>query len=188
MKELHFNPTLSKKEFYQELLEQVHSITQDQTYWVKSSVTTEQTTNTAKVTNLSNVSSLLYHGLSSLPHFQEKPINWAGFYVTDPRDSTRLVLGPFQGKVACTMIPFGKGVCGTAASTQTLQLVKDVHAFPGHIACDSASNSEIVVPIIKDKRVLGVLDIDCEAVEGFDTTDSEGLQAIVDVLLKNCVW
>ena len=84
-------------------------------------------------------------------------VNWVGFYVTE---GNQLVLGPFQGMPACVRIPFGRGVCGVAAETKTTQLVADVHQFPGHIACDSASNSEIVVPIIKDGNVIGVLDID----------------------------
>ena len=84
-------------------------------------------------------------------------VNWVGFYVTE---GNQLVLGPFQGMPACVRIPFGRGVCGVAAETKTTQLAADVHQFPGHIACDSASNSEIVVPIIKDGNVIGVLDID----------------------------
>ncbi|KAL0084842.1 GAF domain-like protein [Phycomyces blakesleeanus] len=167
------NPSIPKEEFYSDLVDQINAITEDQTYWV---------------TNLSNASSVIYHGLKSLEHFQKKPINWAGFYLVDPKNEKNLILGPFQGKVACTAIPFGKGVCGAAAATQTTQLVKDVHEFPGHIACDAASNSEIVVPIVKDKRLLGVLDIDCEEVEGFDDVDRKGLEAVVKVIVANCEW
>lgn len=101
------------------------------------------------VANLSNASALLNQFLDR--------VNWVGFYVTE---GNQLVLGPFQGMPACVRIPFGRGVCGVAAETKTTQLVADVHQFPGHIACDSASNSEIVVPIIKDGDVIGVLDID----------------------------
>lgn len=101
------------------------------------------------VANLSNASALLNQFLDR--------VNWVGFYVTE---GNQLVLGPFQGMPACVRIPFGRGVCGVAAETKTTQLVADVHQFPGHIACDSASNSEIVVPIIKDGNVIGVLDID----------------------------
>lgn len=101
------------------------------------------------VANLSNASALLNQFLDR--------VNWVGFYVTE---GNQLVLGPFQGMPACVRIPFGRGVCGVAAETKTTQLVADVHQFPGHIACDSASNSEIVVPIVKEGAVIGVLDID----------------------------
>lgn len=101
------------------------------------------------VANLSNASALLNQFLDR--------VNWVGFYVTE---GNQLVLGPFQGMPACVRIPFGRGVCGVAAETKTTQLVADVHQFPGHIACDSASNSEIVVPIMKEGNVIGVLDID----------------------------
>ena len=93
-----------------------------------------------------------------------------------------LRLGPFQGKVACVRIPFGRGVCGTAAATKTSQLVEDVHQFPGHIACDSASNSEVVVPIVKDNQVVGVLDIDSPSVARFTQKDLTGLEQVVKAL------
>ena len=102
-----------------------------------------------KISNLANASALLWDSLTTL--------NWAGFYLLE---GDRLILGPFQGKPACIEIPIGKGVCGTAALRRETILVPDVHAFPGHIACDSASNSEIVVPLMKNGEVLGVLDID----------------------------
>lgn len=108
------------------------------------------------VANLSNASALLNQFLDR--------VNWVGFYVTE---GNQLVLGPFQGMPACVRIPFGRGVCGVAAETKTTQLVADVHQFPGHIACDSASNSEIVVPIIKDGNVIGVLDIDSPEKKSF---------------------
>ncbi|KAI9259383.1 GAF domain-like protein [Sporodiniella umbellata] len=175
MKDIQVNTdsSASKKDFYEILLGQVQCICEDQTFWV---------------TNLSNVSSVIYHGLMSLDHFQNKPINWCGFYLTDPKNDQQLILGPFQGKVACTLIPFGKGVCGAAAATRQTQLVDDVHRFPGHIACDSASNSEVVVPLVKDDRVLGVLDIDCEKTEGFDEEDRKGLESIVAVIIASCEW
>ena len=97
-----------------------------------------------------------------------------------------LRLGPFQGKVACVRIPFGRGVCGTAAATKTSQLVEDVHQFPGHIACDSASNSEVVVPIVKDNQVVGVLDIDSPSVARFAQEDLTGLEQVVKAL-ESCV-
>ena len=120
---------------------------------------------------LSNAAALLYDAL--------KDVNWAGFYLL--RDG-RLVLGPFQGKVACIHIPVGKGVCGTAAQRDETLLAPDVHAFPGHIACDSASNSEIVVPIHKDGEVVAVLDIDSPVFNRFTDEDRAGLEAFVRVL------
>ena len=125
------------------------------------------------ISNLANAAALLW---------QELPdINWAGFYLTE---KDLLYLGPFQGKPACIEIPFGKGVCGTAAAENATQLVPDVHAFPGHIACDSASNSEIVVPIRKDGTVWGVLDIDSPCIGRFTEEDKAGLQLFVAELEK----
>ena len=126
---------------------------------------------------LSNCAALLWEALDT--------INWAGFYLL--HDET-LVLGPFQGKVACTLIPVGRGVCGTAAATREIQLVPDVHLFPGHIACNSASNSEIVIPMIVDGQLLGVLDIDSPVKERFDAADAAGLQQLADTLLSCTDW
>ena len=153
---------------------------------------------------LSNAAALLWDALDD--------INWAGFYLVDPATvsgtepsasselgaapgaepdvapsayeprTPELRLGPFQGKVACVRIPFGRGVCGTAAETKTSQLVEDVHQFPGHIACDSASSSEVVVPIFKDGQVVGVLDIDSPSVARFTQEDLTGLEQVVKVL------
>lgn len=126
-----------------------------------------------EVANLANASALLW---------QEMPdINWVGFYkMTDGV----LVLGPFQGKPACIRIPVGKGVCGTAVAEDQIQLVYDVHQFPGHIACDSASNSEIVLPIHVNGTIWGVLDIDSPNVGRFTEADREGLEKVVAVLEK----
>lgn len=129
------------------------------------------------VTNLSNASALLNEVLED--------INWVGFYLL--KEET-LLLGPFQGKVACTKIALGKGVCGTAAKEARTQVVEDVHLFPGHIACDSASNSEIVVPIIIDNKVVGVLDIDSPNFSRFDEQDKEGLEKIIEVVEKQRDW
>ncbi|MED0996750.1 GAF domain-containing protein [Bacillus mobilis] len=126
------------------------------------------------VTNLSNASALLNQFLDR--------VNWVGFYVTE---GNQLVLGPFQGMPACVRIPFGRGVCGVAAETKTTQLVADVHQFPGHIACDSASNSEIVVPIVKEETVIGVLDIDSPEKNRFDEVDQRYLEKFVETLLKH---
>lgn len=127
--------------------------------------------------NLSNASALLYMLIDK--------INWAGFYLYK---NGELILGPFQGKPACTHIAIGKGVCGTAAKEEKTQVVKDVHLFPGHIACDSASNSEIVVPIIKDGKLIGVLDIDSPIKERFDEEDAEYLEKFVAILNKYIDW
>lgn len=126
------------------------------------------------VANLSNASALLNQFLDR--------VNWVGFYVTE---GNQLVLGPFQGMPACVRIPFGRGVCGVAAETKTTQLVADVHQFPGHIACDSASNSEIVVPIVKEGAVIGVLDIDSPEKNRFDEVDQRYLEKFVETLLKH---
>lgn len=124
-----------------------------------------------KIANLANASALLW---------QELPeINWAGFYILE---GERLILGPFQGKPACIEIPVGKGVCGTAVQQDATQLVEDVHAFPGHIACDSASRSEIVIPIRCGGKVWGVLDIDSPHLARFTREDKEGLEKFVAVL------
>ena len=124
------------------------------------------------ISNLSNVSALLSMELDN--------INWVGFYLLNENE---LVLGPFQGKPACVTIPIGKGVCGTAVSTDSLQLVKDVHDFPGHIACDSSSRSELVMPLHdKSGRVIAVLDIDSPAIGRFSDTDGEGILLLQPVL------
>lgn len=124
-----------------------------------------------EIANLANAAALLWQILPD--------INWAGFY---RMMDGQLVLGPFQGKPACICIPMGKGVCGTAAALDTVQRVADVHAFPGHIACDSASRSEIVVPIHKDGRVWGVLDIDSPYENRFTAEDQAGLEQFVTQL------
>ena len=125
------------------------------------------------ISNLANASALLYEELPDL--------NWAGFYLLE---GEKLVLGPFQGKTACIEIPLGRGVCGTAAQQDKTQLVPNVHEFPGHIACDGASNSEIVVPIHLNGRFFGVLDIDSPQFSRFSEEDGEGLEAFVRVLEK----
>ena len=123
------------------------------------------------VANLANASALLGQALAD--------INWVGFYLCQ---DGKLVLGPFQGKTACIEIPFGRGVCGTAVAKDETQLVPDVHLFPGHIACDSASNSEIVIPLHKDGKVAAVLDIDSPVPGRFTEADKAGLELLVPVL------
>lgn len=129
------------------------------------------------IANLANVAALLYH---SLPD-----VNWAGFYLLK---GDVLIVGPFQGLPACVRIPMGKGVCGTAAAKRQTIVVPDVQAFPGHIACDSASRSEIVVPMIENDAVLGVLDIDSPNLSRFDDADRAGLERIVEALLQQGEW
>lgn len=123
------------------------------------------------IANMANAAAMIGQYLPDL--------NWAGFYrmVGD-----ELVLGPFQGKAACIRIPLGKGVCGTAAAERRTQLVEDVHAFPGHIACDAASRSELVVPIVHDGRLIGVLDLDSPTAARFDAADAAGCEALMAVL------
>lgn len=123
--------------------------------------------------NAAQFSAFVYHQIEDL--------NWAGFYIN--RDE-QLVLGPFQGQVACVRIPFGKGVCGTAAATRQTQRVEDVHAFAGHIACDSASNSELVIPLIKEGRLVGVLDLDSPTVGRFSEADQAGLERLAAIFLQ----
>jgi len=123
------------------------------------------------IANMANIAAVLFNTLEQ--------INWAGFYLFK---QDQLVLGPFQGQPACIRIPMGRGVCGTAASSLQTLVVKDVHAFAGHIACDAASNSEIVVPIIVNKQLVAVLDIDSPVIERFDEHDRQGLEALASIL------
>ncbi|MCW2293064.1 GAF domain-containing protein [Pseudomonas sp. BIGb0408] len=125
------------------------------------------------IANAAQFSAFVFHEFEGL--------NWAGFYLVK---SDELVLGPFQGKVACVRIPFGRGVCGAAAASLQTQRVEDVHAFAGHIACDSASNSELVVPLIKDGRLIGVLDLDSPLIGRFSEADQRGIEGLAAVLLQ----
>jgi L-methionine (R)-S-oxide reductase len=126
------------------------------------------------IANLANAAALLNQFLDN--------INWVGFYITDGNE---LVLGPFQGLPACVRIPFGKGVCGTAAKNKKTEIVPDVHLFPGHIACDAASQSEIVVPMMKNGNVIGVLDIDSPIKNRFDEIDQQYLEKFVETLVAS---
>lgn len=130
------------------------------------------------VSNMANAAALLFSFYHSQPRPQRE-VNWAGFYTIRGR---MLELGPFQGNVACQIIEFGKGVCGTAVAENRTVLVRDVHEFPGHIACDAASSSEIVVPICEHQRVVGVIDIDCRDVGGFDRVDQRYLERLATLL------
>lgn len=128
-----------------------------------------------QIANMANAAALIWEFLPDL--------NWAGFYRYDGHE---LVLGPFQGKAACIRIALGKGVCGTAASSLETQCIADVHAFPGHIACDAASASELVVPLVKDGRLLGVLDLDSPLPARFDATDVAGCESLAALLSERC--
>nr|WP_245580252.1 GAF domain-containing protein [Niveispirillum irakense] len=130
-----------------------------------------------RVANCANVAALMFNTLPDL--------NWAGFYLLQ---GTELVLGPFQGKPACVRIPLGRGVCGTAGQRMQTVLVPDVHAFPGHIACDAASRSELVVPLIRDGRLLGVIDLDSPLPNRFDQADQAGIEALSALLVDGCDW
>jgi len=167
MSELHLDVyPENKEELYLLLAEQLTALTDGESH---------------AIPNLANCAALLFFAL--------KNINWAGFYLTQTNGTTGkeyLLLGPFQGKTACIRIPYGRGVCGTALATGEIQLVEDVHEFPGHIACDSASNSEIVLPIRKNGKIVGVLDIDSPYVARFDEEDKEGLQKLVEILEQAC--
>lgn len=162
MKEQNSIYPIDKKECYKLLYSQLQSLFEGENHLIP---------------NLSNTSALLNEAL--------KEINWVGFYLMV---HGQLLLGPFQGRVACTRIPVGKGVCGTAVLNKEIQLVPDVHAFPGHIACDSASNSEIVVPIFYNGEVVAVLDIDSPLFSRFDEEDKQGLEKIVELLETSCDW
>lgn len=162
MFQFHKISTKDKKSFYKELNGYLESMLDGEPDWLAG---------------ISNASSLLYLMLED--------INWAGFYLYKEEE---LVLASFQGKPACVRIAMGKGVCGTAAQTREIQIVEDVNKFPGHIACDIASQSEIVLPIIKEDRLIGVLDIDSPIKARFDKEDAEGLKEFVTILNKYLKW
>ncbi|KAK4031393.1 GAF domain-like protein [Parachaetomium inaequale] len=174
-----FAQGVTKEEAYQQVLDQAEGLFFEQRNWV---------------CNLSNAASLLWHAYKSLPS-PSNQVNWAGFYTLDPLSPPtrpQLILAPFQGKVACQTIAFGRGVCGAAAATKQTQLVADVDAFPGHIACDGDSRSEIVVPIVvgegEEKRVVGIIDVDCAVVGGFDEVDRVWLERLAEVIAAACDW
>ncbi len=157
MHESHIDSTQPKPELYRELVGELSALIAGEP---------------DDIANLANASALLYHSLPDL--------NWAGFYLLKQGE---LVVGPFQGKPACVRIAIGKGVCGTAAARHETVVVRDVHEFPGHIACDAASNSEIVVPLLKNGELIGVLDLDSPKLARFDEQDREGLERFVATLL-----
>jgi len=156
--ELKFSPGAGKVERYELLIEQAGHLFLPEDHWLS---------------NLSNFTAVLKETFPV--------ISWVGFYFMS---GGKLVLGPFQGKIACTLIEPGKGVCGKVALTRETEIVENVHEFPGHIACDSGSNSEIVVPLIKNGELLGVLDLDSYEFAAFDGTDKEYLEKLVSTLLN----
>ena len=151
-------PPNEKRALYADLAQATEGLLTGETDWIA---------------NTANVAASIYHSLPAL--------NWTGFYFLR---GDELVLGPFQGKPACVRIPIGKGVCGTAAERRRTILVPDVHDFPGHIACDAASRSELVVPLLREGRLLGVLDLDSPIPNRFDEADQEGCEALVGILLS----
>jgi L-methionine (R)-S-oxide reductase len=160
MAQVRATESIGKTEFYGDLLSQVASLIAGEP---------------DVIANAANTAALLYHAMPD--------VNWAGFYFL--RDGDELVLGPFQGKPACIRIPVGRGVCGTAVERRQTILVEDVHAFPGHIACDAESRSELVVPLVRDGRIIGVLDIDSPIAARFDGDDQAGIEAVAALFVQS---
>ncbi|PTU19877.1 hypothetical protein P175DRAFT_0502053 [Aspergillus ochraceoroseus IBT 24754] len=191
----YFACNASKADIYKQVLEQTRGLVTGQRNWVS---------------NFSNVASLLWHAYAALPP-PSSAVNWTGFYIrqdkfpslgggapastneneqNDPRRRRRLLLllGPFQGRPACQEIRFGRGVCGAAAETRETLVVPDVLKFPGHIACDARSRSEIVVPILVDGETVAIIDVDCTEPEGFDQVDQKYLEELAALLAESCDW
>ncbi|KAL4778489.1 GAF domain nucleotide-binding protein [Aspergillus varians] len=178
----------SKADIYTQVLEQAKGLVTGQRNWVS---------------NFSNVASLLWHAYAALPA-PSSSVNWAGFYIRQdkfpsshnesqtttatPAIKKTLWLGPFQGRPACQAIRFGRGVCGAAAEKRETVIVPDVLEFPGHIACDASSRSEIVVPILADGETVAIIDIDCAEPSGFDDEDRKYLEELAALLSKSCDW
>ncbi|KAF2867623.1 GAF domain-like protein [Massariosphaeria phaeospora] len=191
-----FAEGLSKKEVYGQVLEQAKALFEGQRNWVTDVVelglvssyrkqSDMLTSLTLQASNLANTASLLWHAFHSLPS-PSNSVNWVGFYVLDPKAPQQLILGPFQGQVACQTIALGKGVCGTAAQSKRTQLVDNVDKFPGHIACDGATKSEIVVPVVKDGETVAIIDIDCAELNGFSVEDRVALEELAELLAESC--
>ncbi len=154
--EIKINSNLSREEKYKLLLPQIDSLIADEK---------------SLISNLANITSALKYSFDDFL--------WVGFYLPDEDKSDELILGPFQGRVACTRIPFGKGVCGASASQKETIIVEDVDKFPGHIVCDSLSRSEIVIPVIKNDSIVAILDIDSDRLNNFDYTDKKYLEELI---------
>ncbi|KAE8379831.1 GAF domain nucleotide-binding protein [Aspergillus bertholletiae] len=182
----YFGANASKSDIYTQVLEQAQGLVYGQRNWVS---------------NLSNVASLLWHAYAALPN-PSSSVNWAGFYIrqdkfpnapapaaaTESQKKPVLWLGPFQGRPACQEIRFGRGVCGTAAEKRETVLVGDVLNFPGHIACDASSRSEIVVPILAGGETVAIIDVDCTEPDGFDEVDKKYLEDLAKLLADACDW
>ncbi|KAL3460795.1 GAF domain-like protein [Aspergillus heterothallicus] len=185
----YFGSAGSKAEVYTQVLEQAKGLVTGQRNWVS---------------NFSNVASLLWHAYAALPA-PSSSVNWAGFYIrrdkfpsfkTPASNETKstqsqiqtLWLGPFQGRPACQEIRFGRGVCGAAAEKRETVVVPDVFEFPGHIACDASSRSEIVVPILHKGETVAIIDIDCAVTDGFDEEDKKYLEELATLLSESCDW
>lgn len=175
----------TKAEVYVQVLEQAKGLVTGQRNWVS---------------NFSNIASLLWHAYAALPS-PSSSVNWAGFYIRQDKfpalgsQNTRsnstnnlLLLGPFQGRPACQEIRFGRGVCGTAAEKRETVIVPDVLSFPGHIACDASSRSEIVVPILVGGETVAIIDVDCTEPAGFDEEDKKWLEELASLLAECCDW
>ncbi|KAF4314643.1 putative gaf domain nucleotide-binding protein [Botryosphaeria dothidea] len=186
-----FAAGLNKAEVYGQVLAQAKALVDGQRNWVWYALAPTSPPppqpRAPTITNTANVASLLWHAYHSLPA-PSSAVNWAGFYVLDPSKPEQLILGPFQGMVACQTIRFGKGVCGAAAASQQTQLVPDVEKFPGHIACDGASKSEIVVPIVQNGKTAAIIDIDCAELGGFTEEDQKYLEELAALLADACMF
>ncbi|CZR53342.1 related to Free methionine-R-sulfoxide reductase [Phialocephala subalpina] len=183
-----FKADVTKEEAYKQVLEQAELLLDGQRNWVWYALSCFVSESRGyKESNTANLTSLLWHAYKSLPS-PSRDVNWAGFYVLDHLAKEQLILGPFQGKVACQTIKFGRGVCGTAAAKKETMLVEDVEEFPGHIACDGDSRSEIVVPIIVDGKTVAIIDVDCAVVNGFDAVDKSALEDLAALIGKACDW
>ncbi|KAL4894406.1 GAF domain-like protein [Aspergillus ambiguus] len=180
----YFGGSGSKAEIYTQVIEQAKGLVTGQRNWVS---------------NFSNVASLLWHAYAALPS-PSSSVNWAGFYIREdkfpalssaqstPKKNDILLLGPFQGRPACQEIRFGRGVCGTAAQKRETVVVSDVLNFPGHIACDASSRSEIVVPILVGGETVAIIDIDCTETDGFNKEDEKYLEELAALLAESCDW
>ncbi|CAK7273203.1 hypothetical protein SEPCBS57363_005535 [Sporothrix epigloea] len=168
-----FEEGVTKEDAYEQVLLQAEGLFDGQRNWV---------------CNLANTASLLWHAFRSLPA-PSNEVNWSGFYIVDTTIRDQLILGPFHGKVACQTIALGQGVCGASAAMKKTVMVADVEKFPGHIACDSASRSEIVVPITDtNDKLVAIIDIDCALLDGFDEVDQKHLEQLAALLSRSCDW
>ncbi|KAG2415975.1 hypothetical protein HFD88_007167 [Aspergillus terreus] len=196
----YFGGSGSKAEIYTQVLEQAKGLVTGQRNWVTHTNAPRHPSELTINSNFSNVASLLWHAYAALPS-PSSSVNWAGFYIRQdkfpvlsstsqdtPNKDDILLLGPFQGRPACQEIRFGRGVCGTAAQKRETVVVPDVLNFPGHIACDASSRSEIVVPILAGGETVAIIDIDCTEPDGFDETDKKYLEELAALLADSCDW